>query len=107
MSATPNNNSILNLTENSNVIHRPLQSLRPRWSYSKEACKKRMEFKYFCSRYGMSSSLPPPSEYLPAKAKVDQIIAAANISSKSFATSPVSRSNGQVLNSLLLKIPQG
>jgi len=40
-------------------------------------------------QYGMSSSLPPPSEYLPAKAKVDQIIAAANISSKSFATSPI------------------
>ena len=39
----------------------------------------------------MSSSLPPPSEYLPAKAKVDQIIAEANISSKSFASSPVSK----------------
>ena len=41
-------------------------------------------------QYGMSSSLPPPSEYLPAKSRVDQIIADANISSKSFATSPVS-----------------
>lgn len=40
-------------------------------------------------QYGMSSSLPPPSEYLPAKAKVDQIIAEANISSKSFASSPI------------------
>ena len=38
----------------------------------------------------MSSSLPPPSEYLPAKAKVDTIIQDANISSKAFATSPVS-----------------
>ena len=41
-------------------------------------------------QYGMSSSLPPPSEYLPAKAKVDTIIQDANISSKAFATSPVS-----------------
>ena len=41
-------------------------------------------------QYGMSSSLPPPSEYLPAKAMVDKIIEEANISSKSFATSPVS-----------------
>ena len=41
-------------------------------------------------QYGMSSSLPPPSEYLPAKATVDRIIEEANISSKSFATSPVS-----------------
>jgi len=40
-------------------------------------------------QYGMSSSLPPPSEYLPAKSRVDQIIANANISSKSFATSPI------------------
>jgi len=40
-------------------------------------------------QYGMSSSLPPPSEYLPAKAAVDQIIANANISTKAFATSPV------------------
>ena len=37
-------------------------------------------------QYGMSSSLPPPSEYLPAKATVDRIIENANISSKSFAT---------------------
>ena len=42
-------------------------------------------------QYGMSSSLPPPSEYLPAKATVDKIIEDANISSKSFATSPVCR----------------
>ena len=40
-------------------------------------------------QYGMSSSLPPPSEYLPAKATVDKIIEDANISSRSFATSPV------------------
>ena len=40
-------------------------------------------------QYGMSSSLPPPSEYLPAKATVDRIIKDANISSRSFATSPV------------------
>ena len=41
-------------------------------------------------QYGMSSSLPAPSEYLPAKATVDKIIEDANFSSKSFATSPVS-----------------
>ena len=47
-------------------------------------------------QYGMSSSLPPPSEHLPAKATVDRIIEEANISSKSFATSPVSWSFGRV-----------
>jgi len=40
-------------------------------------------------QYGMSSSLPLPSEYLPAKAAVDQIIAHSNISTKAFATSPI------------------
>ena len=40
-------------------------------------------------QYGLSSSLPPPSEYLPAKKKVDDIILGANISSHSFALSPV------------------
>jgi len=40
-------------------------------------------------QYGMSSSLPLPSEYLPAKAAVDNIIASSNISSKAFATSPI------------------
>jgi len=40
-------------------------------------------------QYGMSSSLPLPSEYLPAKAAVDQIIADSNISTKAFATSPI------------------
>lgn len=40
-------------------------------------------------QYGMSSSLPLPSEYLPAKAAVDQIIKDSNISTKAFATSPI------------------
>ena len=52
--------------------------------------------------YGLSGSLPPPTEYLPAKvdfpgymaiiyqALVDTIIREANLSSTSFATSPVS-----------------
>ena len=37
----------------------------------------------------MSSSLPPPAEYQPAKQAVDTIVAGANISSVTFATSPV------------------
>jgi len=39
--------------------------------------------------YGLSGSLPPPTEYLPAKALVDTIIREANLSSTSFATSPI------------------
>lgn len=37
----------------------------------------------------MSSSLPPPAEYQPAKQAVDTIVNGANISSVTFATSPV------------------
>ena len=40
-------------------------------------------------QYGLSSSLPPPSEYLPAKKRVDDIILEANVSSRSFALSPI------------------
>ena len=40
-------------------------------------------------QYGLSSSLPPPSEYLPAKRMVDEVIKNANVSTKSFATSPI------------------
>ena len=39
--------------------------------------------------FGMSSSLPPPSEYLPAKAKVDSIILESGLN-HSFPISPVS-----------------
>jgi len=39
--------------------------------------------------YGMSSSLPPPSEYLPAKQKIDTIVATANLSSTAFVQSPI------------------
>ena len=40
-------------------------------------------------QYGLSSSLPPLSEYLPAKKRVDDIILEANVSSRSFALSPI------------------
>jgi hypothetical protein len=39
--------------------------------------------------YGLSSSLPPPSEYLPAKALVDTIIQEAQLATTAFATSPI------------------
>jgi len=39
--------------------------------------------------YGLSSSVPPPTEYLPAKALIDTIIEDANLSTVAFATSPI------------------
>merc|ERR1719508_534512 len=39
--------------------------------------------------YGMSSSNPPPSEYLPAKQTIDNIVARANLSTKAFVQAPI------------------
>lgn len=97
MLTTQSSNSTLNLLGILSVTALLLLSSQLKWSYSKENSYYN-RIQTFQSRYGMSSSLPPPSEYLPAKAKVDQIIAEANISSKSFASSPVSK------NTLNLKI---
>ena len=46
-------------------------------------------------QFGLSSPLPLPEEYLPAKATLERIVQTANLSSRAFTTCPVPTAKNQ------------